>query len=191
MAPVRFRPRALFALVTCACTFVLIDAPDAAAQLVPGWNTKQFTLERLDADRIRLMREVEIEGEKGSPNEGQKFFADDMELNTRTGELTASGNVVFSTVDSRISADSVVFNNVQIAFRDGSGGTIEDSTLSGSIPISLSGSSIVGPAQPTIRDCTITGTSYGLQIAGTSRPTVTSRCAAARPRPCWPPCSRC
>ena len=44
------------------------------------------------------MREVEIEGEKGSPNEGQKFFADDVELNTRTGELTASGNVVFSTV---------------------------------------------------------------------------------------------
>ena len=56
------------------------------------------------------MREVEIEGEKGSPNEGQKFFADDVELNTRTGELTASGNVVFSTTDARISADTVVFN---------------------------------------------------------------------------------
>ena len=52
MAPVRFRPRALFALVTCACTFVLIDAPDAAAQLVPGWNTKQFTLD--DLKRILL-----------------------------------------------------------------------------------------------------------------------------------------
>ena len=89
---------------------VLCSAADAAAQIVPGWNTKQFTLERLDADRIRLMREVEIEGEKGSPNEGQKFFADDVELNTRTGELTASGNVVFSTIDSRISADTVVFN---------------------------------------------------------------------------------
>jgi LPS-assembly protein len=88
----------------------LCSAADAAAQIVPGWNTKQFTLERLDADRIRLMREVEIEGEKGSPNEGQKFFADDVELNTRTGELTASGNVVFSTTDSRISADTVVFN---------------------------------------------------------------------------------
>jgi lipopolysaccharide assembly outer membrane protein LptD (OstA) len=90
-----------------ACALLLMPgtARDAAAQLVPGWNTKQFTLERLDADRIRLMREVEIEGEKGSPNEGQKFFADDVELNTRTGELTASGNVVFSTVDARIAAD--------------------------------------------------------------------------------------
>ena len=84
-------------------------ARDASAQ-VPGWNTKQFTLERIDADRVRLMREVEIEGEKGSPNEGQKIFADDLELNTSTGELTARGNVVFATTGSRISADSVVFN---------------------------------------------------------------------------------
>jgi len=85
-------------------------AVPANAQLVPGWSTKQFTLERIDADRVRLMREVEIEGEPGSPNAGQKFFADDLELNTRTGELTASGNVVFSTPAARISADSVVFN---------------------------------------------------------------------------------
>ena len=93
-----------------ALAFVLVSAATASAQLVPGWNTKQFTLERLDADRIRLMRAVEIEGEKGTPNEGQKFFADDMELNTRTGDLTARGNVVFATPDARVSADSVVFN---------------------------------------------------------------------------------
>ena len=48
------------------------------AQGLPGWNTKQFTFERIDADRIRLMREVEIEGETGTPNDGQKFFADDL-----------------------------------------------------------------------------------------------------------------
>lgn len=89
---------------------LLATAVSAEAQLVPGWNTKQFTLERLDADRVRLIREVEIEGEPGSPNEGQKFFADTMEINTRTGELTAQGNVVFSTPEARISADSVVFN---------------------------------------------------------------------------------
>ncbi len=111
MPPVHHRSvRLPFVPVACALWLVAAAATDAAAQLVPGWNTKQFTLERLDADRIRLTREVEIEGEKGSPNEGQKFFADAMELNTRTGELTASGNVVFSTIDSRIAADSVVFN---------------------------------------------------------------------------------
>ena len=93
-----------------AFALLLGSATNVAAQIIPGWNTKQFTLERLDADRVRLMREVEIEGEKGSPNEGQKFFADDLELNTRTGDLTASGNVVFSTPESRISADTVVFN---------------------------------------------------------------------------------
>jgi LPS-assembly protein len=96
--------------VAWALALLLGSAANSAAQILPGWNTKQFTLERLDADRVRLMREVEIEGEKGSPNEGQKFFADDLELNTRTGDLTASGNVVFSTPDSRVSADTVVFN---------------------------------------------------------------------------------
>jgi LPS-assembly protein len=59
---------------------------------------------------VRLMREVEIEGEAGSPNAGQKFFADDLQMNTRTGELIATGNVVFSTPTARISSDSVVFN---------------------------------------------------------------------------------
>ena len=85
---------------------LLGSAGEAAAQIVPGWNTKQFTLERIDGDRVLLTREVEIEGVKGSPNEGQKFFADNVELNTRTGELTASGNVVFTTTDARISADT-------------------------------------------------------------------------------------
>ena len=80
------------------------------AQVVPGWNTKQFSLERIDADRVRLQREVEIEGEAGSPNAGQKFFADDLQLNIRTGELIASGNVVFQTPSAQISAESVVFN---------------------------------------------------------------------------------
>jgi LPS-assembly protein len=98
-------------LLVCAAALTLAAAAaPASAQIVPGWNTKQFTLERIDADRVRLMREVEIEGEKGSPNEGQKIFADELQLNTSTGELIAEGNVVFATPTARISADSVVFN---------------------------------------------------------------------------------
>ena len=88
----------------------LVTVRESAAQIVPGWNTKQFSLERIDADRVRLMREVEIEGEPGSANAGQKFFADDLEMNIRTGELTARGNVVFQSPTVRIAADSVVFN---------------------------------------------------------------------------------
>jgi LPS-assembly protein len=101
--------RVLF-LTLVAVAVVLGSAEESAAQIVPGWNTKQFSLERIDAERVRLMREVEIEGEPGSANAGQKFFADDLELNTRTGELTARGNVVFATPSARISSDSVVFN---------------------------------------------------------------------------------
>jgi LPS-assembly protein len=100
----------VFPLILVALGFVIVHAADARAQIVPGWNTKQFSLERIDADRVRLMREVEIEGEPGSPNAGQKFFADDLEMNTRTGELTARGNVVFASPTVRISSDSVVFN---------------------------------------------------------------------------------
>lgn len=101
--------RARFLVLTCALA-ALLAARDAAAQGLPGWNTKQFIFERIDADNVRLQREVEIEGEPGTANAGQKFFADDLVMNIRTGELTASGNVVFSTPTARISADSVVFN---------------------------------------------------------------------------------
>ena len=97
-------------LLCALALLTILPARAAFAQIVPGWNTKQFSLERIDADRVRLQREVEIEGEPGSPNAGQKFFADDLQLNIRTGELIASGNVVFQTPSSQIAADSVVFN---------------------------------------------------------------------------------
>jgi lipopolysaccharide assembly outer membrane protein LptD (OstA) len=88
----------------------LLAPRHAAAQNIAGWMQKSFMSEQIDADTIRLMREVEIEGEAGTANAGQKFFADELLMNTRTGELTAAGNVVFSTPTSRISADSIVFN---------------------------------------------------------------------------------
>jgi LPS-assembly protein len=99
---------------TCGFLFItlaVLALPRAtSAQTLPGWLSKAFSSERIDADRVRLAREVEIEGEANTPNAGQKFFADELEMNLRTGELVASGNVVFSTPNSRISAESVVFN---------------------------------------------------------------------------------
>ena len=94
----------------CVIALALWMPREAAAQIIPGWNQRSFVAERIDAERVRLMREVEIEGEPGTANAGQKFFADDLQMNTRTGELSAIGNVVFSTPTARISADSVVFN---------------------------------------------------------------------------------
>lgn len=99
----------LYIILTCAILLGGLARP-ADAQIVPGWNTKQFALERIDADRVRLMREVEIEGEAASTNAGQKFFADDLEMNLKTGELTARGNVVFQTPTAQIAAETVVFN---------------------------------------------------------------------------------
>lgn len=96
--------RLLFLIILAAI------AVPASAQQIPGWNQKSFTAERIDADNVRLMREVEIEGEPGTPNAGEKFFADALDMNIKTGELTASGNVVFSTPTARISAESVTFN---------------------------------------------------------------------------------
>ncbi|MGE0040921.1 MAG: LPS-assembly protein LptD [Vicinamibacterales bacterium] len=100
----RHTPLVLFlALVALAAA-----ARPAAAQLLPGWNAKQFTLERLDADRVRLGGQVEIVGE--GPNAGQQIFADTVEWNLTTGEFVAEGNVVVSSAEARISAERVTFN---------------------------------------------------------------------------------
>jgi LPS-assembly protein len=95
----------IFAVALLAVLAVRAEAQTA----IPGWNQKSFSGER-EGDLIHLLREVEIEGEPGSANAGQKFFADDLYMNIKTGELSAVGNVVFQTPTSRISADKVVFN---------------------------------------------------------------------------------
>lgn len=95
-------------ILVAALLAVLV--PGVASAQIPGWLQRSFSLEQIDKDNFRLTSEVEIEGEAGTPNAGQKFFADYMELNIATGEMTARGNVVFQTPTAKISADSVVFN---------------------------------------------------------------------------------
>ena len=99
---VRLRFAALAALL------LLFNASPARAQLIPGWQAKQFTLERIDSDRIRLQGETEIVGE--GPNAGQQIFADHVEWNIRTGEFTATGNVLVVSPTSRLAAERAVFN---------------------------------------------------------------------------------
>lgn len=93
--------------VLAAC-LVLASATPAVAQLIPGWQAKQFRLERIDADRVRLLGEAEIIGE--GPNAGRQIFADNVEWNIRTGEFIATGNVLLVSPTSRLSAERVVFN---------------------------------------------------------------------------------
>ena len=88
--------------------WLMLGAGAAAAQSIPGWETKQFAMERLDAERVRLMREVEVTGV--GANAGQQIFADDLLWNIRTGELTAEGNVLLVSPTGRIAAERAVFN---------------------------------------------------------------------------------
>jgi LPS-assembly protein len=90
-------------------SFVVVCAATARAQALDDWNCKQFTLERVDADRFRLMREVECNG--FGRMAGHQLFADDLVWNQTTGDLEATGNVLMVTPTARLSAERVVFNN--------------------------------------------------------------------------------
>ena len=98
------------AIVRFSLVILLLGAASlpAEAQLIPGWDTKQFSFEQIDAERIRLMREVEINGV--GPNAGQQIFADELTWNVSTGEFEASGNVLLVSPTARMSAERVVFN---------------------------------------------------------------------------------
>jgi LPS-assembly protein len=89
------------------CLLLCLSATPAAAQ-IQDWDCRQITLEKLDADRVRLMREVECNG--SGVNAGQQIFADDLVWNLTTGELEASGNVLVVSPTARLAAERVVFN---------------------------------------------------------------------------------
>jgi LPS-assembly protein len=82
-------------------------APAAADTPGPpqGFTSSQWRLERLSSTHLRFSGQVEVEHQSGV-----RFFADEMDLHTDTHLLTASGNVVFSNADGRISADRLEFN---------------------------------------------------------------------------------
>ena len=123
--------------------FLILVATPAAAQLIPGWETKQFTFERIDADRIRLMREVEINGV--GPNAGQQIFADDLEWNTTTGDFVATGNVLLVSKTARLSAERVEFNT-----KTGRGTFHTASGLASLGPRALLDKSMFGTLEPDI-----------------------------------------
>ena len=92
--------RRLSTLLLC----VALPAGVSEAQPVPGYDSRQFRIERIGEDHVRLIGAVEIE------RDDWKFFAEEVELFTDTGELIAIGNVVYSSPDSRVAADRVEFN---------------------------------------------------------------------------------
>ena len=103
--------RALACLLPASLALVLRCAPTPSAQVVPGWNT-QAVHARADRRRSRPpdARGRDRRRARQRPTPARSSSPTICELNTKTGELTASGNVVFQTPTARISADSVVFN---------------------------------------------------------------------------------
>jgi LPS-assembly protein len=127
---VYFRPFQIFLLACAACLFTPIafaqapspqapsptppPADTAPAPAVSGspsttnlplgiLNSSSWKLERV-GDHFHLMNQAAIEGRDF------KFFADDVDLYVNTNKVVASGNVVFTNADGRISAERVEFD---------------------------------------------------------------------------------
>src|SRR5258705_9644161 len=66
-------------------------------------NFSSWKFERV-GDHLHLINQAAIEG----PN--LKFFADDVDLYTNTNRIVASGNVVFTNSEGRISSEKLEFN---------------------------------------------------------------------------------
>lgn len=86
---------------------VLVAAPAAAyAQLFPGlpFDSRQFNIDVVDENHVRLVGEVELEGEDW------EFYADEVDYYADESRLVASGNVVYVTEAARLAADRAEVN---------------------------------------------------------------------------------
>ncbi len=94
--------RASFALL------VLILLPAiAAAQQVPGFKLSRQLRIEIDGTKYRFIGEVEMEQANGR----EKFFADQVEYDSETGLVVATGNVVYTSPLTRIAAERLEFDN--------------------------------------------------------------------------------
>src|SRR5437773_651204 len=100
------------ACLWCVCAFAQTTTPaqpqtpqpTTTSNLPLGISTaSSWKFERV-GDHLQLIDQAAIEG----PN--LKFFADDVDLYEGTNRVVASGNVVFTNADGRISAERVEFN---------------------------------------------------------------------------------
>lgn len=96
-------------LLTPRCLAILLlalltSSALARAQQVPGFRlTKQL---KIDINGSTYHLEGQVEMEQGN----QKFFADVVDYDSQTRLMVASGNVVYTSPDTRIAADRLEFN---------------------------------------------------------------------------------
>ena len=98
------------ACLWAATTFAQTTTPEPTATPAPSSslplgisNFSSWKFEQV-GDHLHLIGQAAIEGPQ------LKFFADDVDLYTTTNRVVASGNVVFTNPDGRISAERVEFN---------------------------------------------------------------------------------
>lgn len=91
-------------LLACAALILALTGV-AGAQTIPGFSSsKQFTIERPTTTHWRLTGSVEMTREE------QSFFAEVVDYYSDTGQMEASGNVVYTSKEIRIAADKMSFN---------------------------------------------------------------------------------
>ena len=91
--------------------------------------------------------------------------------------LTLASGLIFAggggfNVYGDLDADGVTLDDVEVNYYDGSGGVLENSVLTESSPIYLSGSSVIDPPAPVLRNNSITSSSVAINVNGTARPTI-------------------
>ncbi|NIV52048.1 MAG: hypothetical protein GWN53_09270, partial [Gammaproteobacteria bacterium] len=76
--------------ISAVSVSIALGSMSAYAQLLPGFtfDSRQFRIEQLSDTHLRLIGEVEIDGD------GYQFFADQVDLFTDESRLVAVGNVV-------------------------------------------------------------------------------------------------
>jgi lipopolysaccharide assembly outer membrane protein LptD (OstA) len=82
------------------------QADTVGSTLAQLLNSRQFKLEQISENHLRLTGQVELQ----RPGSTAKFFADVVDLYLDENRLEASGNVVFSDTDGRIAAERVEFD---------------------------------------------------------------------------------
>ena len=92
------------ALLAAAFACLCVSGPAAAQDLGDCKSSKQWTIEQVDSDHIKLIGQVEIECNE------QSFAADEIELFKNEHRLIATGNVVFTSGKNRIAADRLDYN---------------------------------------------------------------------------------
>ena len=97
----------LLTLRVLALLLVLAALPCAAfAQQVPGFKLSRQLKIEIDGSKFRFLGEVEMTDDAGT----QKFFADQVDYDTQTRLMVATGNVVYTSPQTRIAAEKLEFN---------------------------------------------------------------------------------